>query len=193
MLRTTPTPKIIRQRAALVKLHPCTKFSVARSKGVGARGHKAGKRDCALRAQFWPHWVITYMAHPPYQGASSLQVWGLCDLPFEIFVQLMLFFRKKRKFSNFDPPNFWTPLNFKILKDLVILHPCTKFGEISSKGVGARGQKAEKRDCALRAQIWPLGVIAYMAHPPYQSASTLQVSGLYGRPFEKSVQLMLFC
>ena len=65
----------------------------------------------------------------------------------------MLIFREKRKFPNFDPPNFWTPLNFTTLKDLVILHPCTKFGEIRSKGVGARGHKAEKRDCALRAQF----------------------------------------
>ena len=40
-----------------------------------------------------------------------------------------------RKNQNFDPPNFWTPLNFNILKDLVTVHPCTKFGEISSKGV----------------------------------------------------------
>ena len=56
-------------------------------------------------------------------------------------------------FFGVDPPNFWTPLNFSILKDLVTLHPCTKFGDPSSKGVGARGQKAEKRDCALRAQF----------------------------------------
>ena len=39
-----------------------------------------------------------------------------------------------RKNQNFDPPNFWTPLNFSILKDLVTLHPCTKFGEILVKG-----------------------------------------------------------
>ena len=91
------------------------------------------------------------MAHPPYQGASTLQVLGLCDLPFENFVQLMLFFCQKRKFSNFDPPNFGTPLNFTVMKDLVELHRCTKFGEISLKGVGARGHKAEKRDYALRA------------------------------------------
>ena len=93
------------------------------------------------------------MAHPPYQDASTLQVSGLCDRPFQNFVQLMLFFRKKRKFSNFDPPNFWTPLNFTILKDLVTLHPCTKFGVPRSNGLCARGHKAEKRDCALRAQF----------------------------------------
>ena len=51
------------------------------------------------------------------------------------------FFRKNQ---NFDPPNFWTPLNFTILKDLITLHPCTKFGVSSSKGVGARGHKAGK-------------------------------------------------
>ena len=32
-----------------------------------------------------------------------------------------------------------------ILKALVALHPCTKFGDISPKGVGTRGHKAEKR------------------------------------------------
>ena len=31
--------------------------------------------------------------------------------------------------------------------------PCAKFGDSSSKGVGARGQKAEKRKRALRAQF----------------------------------------
>ena len=36
-----------------------------------------------------------------------------------------------RKNQNFDPPNFWTPLIFLVLQDLVTLHPCTKFGEIS--------------------------------------------------------------
>ena len=51
------------------------------------------------------------------------------------------FFRKNQ---NFDPPNFWTPLNFSILKDLITLHPCTKFGVSSSKGVGARGHEAGK-------------------------------------------------
>ena len=48
------------------------------------------------------------------------------------------------KNQNFDPPNFWTPLNFSILKDLITLHPCTKFGVSSSKGVGARGHEAGK-------------------------------------------------
>ena len=31
--------------------------------------------------------------------------------------------------------------------------PCAKFGDSSSKGVGARGHKAEKRKRALRAQF----------------------------------------
>ena len=31
--------------------------------------------------------------------------------------------------------------------------PCAKFGDSSSKGDGARGQKAEKRKRALRAQV----------------------------------------
>ena len=93
------------------------------------------------------------MALVPYQGARTLKVWGLCDLPFGNFVQLTLFFSQKRKFPNFDPPNFWTPLNFSILKGLVTLHPCTKFGVSRFKGLGARGHKAGKRDCALRAQF----------------------------------------
>ena len=93
------------------------------------------------------------MALVPYQGARTLQIWGLCDLPFGNFVQLMLLFSQKSKIQNFDPPNFWTPLNFTILKDLVTLHPCTKFGVPRSNGVCARGHKAEKRDCALRAQF----------------------------------------
>ena len=51
-----------------------------------------------------------------------------------------------RKNQNFDPPNFWTSLNFTILKDLITLHPCTKFGEISSKGVRVIRAKASKTD-----------------------------------------------
>ena len=58
-----------------------------------------------------------------------------------------------RKNQNFDPPNFWTPLNFSILEDLVTLHPCTKFGEISSKGVGARRAKASKTDLCPEGTI----------------------------------------
>ena len=93
------------------------------------------------------------MALLPYQGARTLQIWGLCDLPFGNFVQLMLLFSQKSKILNFDPPNFWTPLNFIILKDLVTLHPCTKFGVPRFNGVCARGHKAEKLDYALRAQF----------------------------------------
>ena len=59
---------------------------------------------------------------------------------------------------------------------------CIKIREISSKGVGARGHKAETQNCALRAQFWPLGVITYIARVSYQGASTLQVLGLYDLP-----------
>ena len=71
------------------------------------------------------------------------------------FTQICLFWhnsprndenKKIRKNQNFDPPNFWTPLNFWTLEDLVTMHPYTKFGEISSKGVGARSAKASKTD-----------------------------------------------
>ena len=65
-----------------------------------------------------------------------------------------------------------------ILKALVALYPCTKFREISSKGVGAREHKAEKQNWPLRGQFWPLGVETYMTHVPYQDARTLQVLGL---------------
>ena len=58
-----------------------------------------------------------------------------------------------RKNKNFNPPNFWTPLNFTILKDLVTLHPCTKFGVSSSKGVGARRAKASKTDLCPEGTI----------------------------------------
>ena len=59
------------------------------------------------------------MALVPYHGARTLQVWGLCDLSFEIFVQLTLFFSQKRKFPNFDPPPIFGSPNFSGLKDLV--------------------------------------------------------------------------
>ena len=57
------------------------------------------------------------------------------------------------KNQNFDPPNFWTPLNFRILKDLVTVHPCTKFGVSSSKCVGARRAKASKTDLCPEGTI----------------------------------------
>ena len=41
--------------------------------------------------------------------------------------------------------------------------PCAKFGDFSSKGVGARGHKAEKRKRALRALLTPRGRSTYMA------------------------------
>ena len=37
--------------------------------------------------------------------------------------------------------------------------PCAKFGDSSSKGVGARGQKAEMQKCALRAHFCTLGAV----------------------------------
>ena len=58
-----------------------------------------------------------------------------------------------RKNQNFDPPNFWTPLNFSILEHLVTLHPCTKFRKISSKGVGARRAKTSRTDLCPEGTI----------------------------------------
>ena len=40
---------------------------------------------------------------------------------------------------------------------LAHVHPYTKFGVIRSKGVRARGQKAEQINCPLGAQFWSLG------------------------------------
>ena len=37
--------------------------------------------------------------------------------------------------------------------------PCAKFGDPSSKGVGARGQKVEMQKCALRAHFCTLGAV----------------------------------
>ena len=49
------------------------------------------------------------MALVPYQDARTLQIWGLCDLPFGNFVQLMLLFSQKSKIQNFDPLIFGPP------------------------------------------------------------------------------------
>ena len=51
-------------------------------------------------------------------------------------------------------PLIFGPLNFTILKDLVTLHPCTKFGESSSKGFGARRAKASKTDLCPEGTIF---------------------------------------
>ena len=50
------------------------------------------------------------------------------------------------KIKILTPLIFGPPLNFSILEDLITLHPCTKFGVSSSKGVGARRAKASKID-----------------------------------------------
>ena len=58
-----------------------------------------------------------------------------------------------------------TPLNLggqKILRGWIArvkVPPCAKFGVPSSKGVGARGQKAEMQKCALRAHFCTLGAV----------------------------------
>ena len=45
----------------------------------------------------------------------------------------------------------------------VKVHPCAKFGDPSSKGVGARGQKTEMQKCALRAHFCTPGRFDPMA------------------------------
>ena len=81
-----PTPLYFSGSKGLVTPHPYNKFGVNRSKGFGARRHKAEKRNRALRAQFWPDWVVTYMARVSHLGAPTLKVSCLCDFPFEDLV-----------------------------------------------------------------------------------------------------------
>ena len=58
-----------------------------------------------------------------------------------------------------------TPLNLggqKFLRGWIArvkVPPCAKFGDPSSKGVGARGQKAEMQKCALRAHFCTPGAV----------------------------------
>ena len=110
----------------LVTLHPCTKFGVPRPNGVCARRHKAENGIVPCGHNFDPTgsslaWHIRHTrVHLPCKFGISATV------PSKILSSSCCFFAKKRKFSNFDPPNFWTPLNFTISKDLVTLHPCTK-------------------------------------------------------------------
>ena len=104
---------------------------------------------------------------------------------FFIFLFFLSFFiirPKMLKMTFLENSKFWPPLLLHILKALVALYPCTKFREISTKGVGARGHKAETQNCALRAQFWPLGVVTYIARVPHQGASTLKVWGLCDLP-----------
>ena len=51
----------------------------------------------------------------------------------------------------------------------------TKFGDPNSKGVGARGQKAEMQKCALRAHFCTLGAVRPMALKSDQGPSGLKV------------------
>ena len=53
--------------------------------------------------------------------------------------------------------------------------PCAKFGDPSSNGVGARGQKAEMQKCALRAHFAPSERLDPMALKSDQGPSGLKV------------------
>ena len=46
---------------------------------------------------------------------------------------------------------------------------CAKFGDPSSKGVGARGQKAEMQKCALRAHFCTPGAVRGISTPWHTS------------------------
>ena len=71
-------------RIALAHVHPCTKFGVPRSKGVGPRRQKVENNKIAL---WWGHnydpsGLILPMTHNSDQGASDLKVWGPVHFPF---------------------------------------------------------------------------------------------------------------
>ena len=72
---------------------------------------------------------------------------------FDIFRPEMMKIKFFGKIKILTPLNFEPPPNFWTLEDLLTLHPYTKFGEILSKGVGARRDKASKTD------LWPEGTI----------------------------------
>ena len=55
------------------------------------------------------------------------------------------------------------------------VHPCAKFGDSSSNGVGARGQNAEMQKCALRAHFCTPGQFDPMALKSDQGPSGLKV------------------
>ena len=66
--------------------------------------------------------------------------------------------------------------------------PCAKFGGPSSKGVGARGQKAEMQKCALRAHFgtqvrprpfWPESLGS--RRPPVWAAGVLEFFSNFSR------------
>ena len=69
------------------------------------------------------------------------------------------------KIERFYFPKILTPLNLGGSKFLlgwiarIKVHSCAKFGNSSSNGVGARGQKAEMQKCALRAHFCTLGAV----------------------------------
>ena len=78
--------------------------------------------------------------------------------PSEILSSSCCYFRKNWKFKILTPLIFGPPLNFTILKDLVTLHPCTKFGVPRPNGVCARRHKAEKRGlCPAGTILTPRG------------------------------------
>ena len=82
-------------------------FGVNRSNGFRARGHKAEKRNRALRAQFWPDRVVTYMAHIPHQGAPSLKVWALGLFPFGLYPGQSVFAKGSRGGTWHVPRSTW--------------------------------------------------------------------------------------
>ena len=69
------------------------------------------------------------------------------------------------KIVKFREVKILTPLNLggqKFLRGWIArvnFPPCAKFGDPSSKGVGARGQKVEMQKCALRAHFCTPGAV----------------------------------
>ena len=66
---------------------------------------------------------------------------------------------KFTKSENFDPPKFGGSKNFTGVDSACQGPPCAKFGDPSSNGVGARGQKTEMQKCALRAHFCTPGAV----------------------------------
>ena len=136
----------------LVILHPCTKFGEIRSKGVGARGHKAEKTGlCPAGTILTPrgHHLHGTSAIPGCIYPASLE--SLRPSNRKKCQAHVVFFVKNENFEILTPLIFGPPLISQYWKTLSHCTPVPNFGVSRCNGVGARGHKAEKRDCALRA------------------------------------------
>ena len=79
---------------------------------------------------------------------SKIQNFGPQNFPKNFEPQISILLQNSSKIlkyflkvQNFEPPNFFDPINYTYFKSPFALHPCTKFGEFSPKGVGTRVAK----------------------------------------------------